>query len=377
MEQPPGFVNLDTPNHVCLLKKSIYRLKQVSHAWFDRLSTFLLHLGFLCNTVDSSLFILKTSSVATLILIYVEDILVTSNNDIFITNLVQQLRREFAIKDLGTLHYFLGIEFICFKDGLLLTLQKYINDLLSKTKMLGCKAMATTQEKPSSSDNIIVDVSEFRSIVGALQYLTFTRPYITHAVNHACQHFTKLTVTDLKAVKRILRYLKGTQNWGLRYIYNIYPSLYGFSHADRASCPITRGSTTCYCVFLGANCISWSSKKQFVVVCSSTKVEYPSMAHTGVELTWITYLFHDTCSSLPHAPQLFCDPMFHVCKEHIELDYHFVRQKVAIRGIVTRYISTSSQLVNVFTKPLANDFFSQISQQVRRVSKSTCQLKGA
>ena len=370
MEQPPGFVNPDTPNHVCLLKKSLYGLKQALRAWFDRLSTFLLHLGFFCSTADSSLFILKTSSITTLILIYVDDILVAGNNDSFIENLLQQLSQEFAIKDLGPLHYFLGIEFICFKDGLFLTQQKYTNDLLSKTKMFGCKAIATPQvlkEKPPSSDDDIVDATEFRSIVGALQYLTFTRPDITHAVNRACQRFSKPTVTYLKAVKRILRYLKGTQNWGLRYLYNTSPSLYGFSDADWAGCPLTRRSTAGYCVFLGANCISWSSKKQATVARSSTEAEYRSMAHTTAELTWITYLFQDTGVSISRAPQLFCDnisslhmsvnPVFHARTKHIELDYHFAREKVAMGALVTRYIPTSSQLADVFTKPLAKDPF--------------------
>nr|XP_027192944.1 uncharacterized protein LOC113787798 [Cicer arietinum] len=178
-----------------------------------------------------------------------------------------------------------------------------------------------TKEKPSSSNNVIVDAIEFCNIVGALEYLTFTRPDITHVV----QLFTEPTVTDLK---------------GLRYLYNTFPSLYGFSDADSVDCTITRQSTTCYCVFIGANCISWSSKKQSIVSCSSTEAEYRSMAHTVAKLTWITYLFHDTCVYLPRAPQLFCDnisalhmtinPVFHACTKHIEFDYHFVSEKIAI-----------------------------------------------
>ncbi|PNY13707.1 putative copia-type protein, partial [Trifolium pratense] len=389
MEQPPGFVNPKTPNHVCLLKKSLYGLKQAPRAWFDRLSTFLLHHGFICSKADSSLFILKTSSVTTLILIYVDDILVAGNNDLFITNLVQQLGREFAIKDLGPLHYFLGVEFIRFKDGLFLTQQKYTNDLLLKTKMLGCKSIATPQilkEKSSSSDDIIVDATEFRSIVGALQYLTFTRPDITHAVNRACQHFSKPTMTDLKAVKRILRYLRGTQNWGLRYLNNTPHSLYGFSDADWAGCPVTRRSTTGYCVFLGANCISWSSKKQPTVARSSTEAEYRSMAHTTAELTWITYLLQDIDVSLPRAPQLFCDnisalhmsvnPVFHARTKHIELDYHFVREKVAMGALVTRYTPTSSQIADVFTKPLAKDSFFKFRSKLGVYPSPPTSLRG-
>lgn len=216
--------------------------------------------------------------------------------------------------------------------------------------------------------------------------MTFTLPDITQAVSRACQRFSNPTKANLKVVKRILRYLKGPQNWGLHYLSQTPSSLYGFSDADWAGFPDTRRSTTGYCVFFGANCISWSSKKQPTVARSSTEAEYRSMAHTTAELTWLTYLLHDIGVSLPRTPQLFCDnisalhmtvnPVFHARTKHIELDYHFVREKVVMGALVTHYTSSSDQLVDVFTKPLPKDAFVQFRSKLGVHSSPPASLRG-
>lgn len=123
----------------------------------------------------------------------------------------------------------------------------------------------TLQNKFKSSDSISVDATLFRSIVGALKYLTFTRPDITYAVNKDCQHFSSPTLANLKSVKRILRYLDRTQTFGIRYLSQISLTLYAFSDADWGGCPNTKRSTSGFCVFLGANCVCWCSKKQATV----------------------------------------------------------------------------------------------------------------
>ena len=193
------------------------------------------------------------------LLVYVDDILIAGSNDDFIMDLIGHLSQEFAIKDLRSLHYFLGIEIKQVSGGILLSQSKYIKDLLTKTRMLDSSPITTPmvfKDKSTSSDDDHVDISAYQSIVGVLQYLTFTRPDIVYAVNRACQHFNNPTFANMKAVKRILRYLKGTQQFGLRYLSQSPISLYGFSDADWAGCPTTRRSTTGFCVFLGANCIS-------------------------------------------------------------------------------------------------------------------------
>ncbi|XP_059626128.1 uncharacterized mitochondrial protein AtMg00810-like [Cornus florida] len=227
-------------------------------------------------------------------------------------------------------------------------IKKYIHDLLTRTKMLDSFSIATPmiiKEKSAYSDVDQIDTTAYHSIIGALQYLTFTRPDIIHAVNRVCQHFNNPTLVHIKAVKRILRYLKGTQHFGLRYLSQSSSSLYGFSDADWAGCPTIRRNTTGFCVFFGANCVSWCSKKQPTVARSSSEAEYQSMASTTAEITWLTFLLRDIGITLCQPPQLFCDnisalhmsvnPMFHARSKHIELDYHFVREKVVMGTLIT------------------------------------------
>jgi hypothetical protein len=190
MEQPPGFFNPTLPTHVCRLRKAIYGLKQAPRAWFDRFSSFLLRLGFTCNRADSSLFIFRTHNALILLLVYVDDIIVTSNQSPLLVKLISKLNTEFCMKDLGPLHFFLGIEVIPFSGGLFLSQQKYARDILSKAFMSSCNPIGTPlaqKLKLHSKDNSLVNATHYRSLVGALQYLTLTRPDLTHAVNLVCQ----------------------------------------------------------------------------------------------------------------------------------------------------------------------------------------------
>ena len=389
MEQQPGFVEPEFSDHVCLLKKSLYGLKQAPRAWFDRLSQFLFHIGFNCSKADPSLFILRKSSMVIILLIYVDDILVAGNDSSYIQQLITQLGTEFAIKDLGSLHYFLGIEVKRSSDGIFLSQQKYIHDLLTRTGMLDSSPSATPEAIKTTSDvdqSTLVDAFSYRSIVGALQYLTFTRPDIAHAVNRVCQHFSSPTLANLHAAKRILRYLKGTPDFGLHYLSRSPSSLYAFSDADWAGCQVTRRSTSGFCLFLGSNCISWSSKKQPTVSRSSSEAEYRSMAFATAEITWITYLLRDFGVQLLKPPNLFCDnlsalnmtinPMFHSRSKHISLDYHFVHEKVVVHQLVTRYIPSVSQPANIFTKPLAKAAFHTFRRNLHVQPPSHARLRG-
>jgi hypothetical protein len=259
MEQPPGFSNPTFPTHVCRLCKAIYGLKQAPRAWFDRFSSFLLHLGFTCSRADSSLFIFRTHTALILLLVYVDDIIVTSNQSSLLINIISQLSTEFCMKDLGPLHFFLGIEVNCFSGGLFLSQQKYARDILSKASMSSCNPIGTPlaqKLKLHSKDDSLVNATYFCSLVGTLQYLTLTRPDLTHAVNLVCQFMHQPGLSHLQAVKRILRYLQGTLHYGIRLLSRSSLNLYGFSDADWAGCPDTRRSTTGYSIYLGSNCIS-------------------------------------------------------------------------------------------------------------------------
>jgi histone deacetylase 1/2 len=193
MRQPPGFEDARFPRHVCKLDKALYGLKQSPRAWYSRLSSRLQELGFLPSRADTSLFIYNHDGVITYMLVYVDDIVVTSSSSQAVNQLVHDLRIEFALKDLGDLHYFLGIEVRRSREEIILSQTKYTSDILMKARMLGCKVATTpmsSTEKLSKVEGHALseeDATKYRSTVGALQYLTLTRPDISYAVNKVCQ----------------------------------------------------------------------------------------------------------------------------------------------------------------------------------------------
>lgn len=206
-------------------------------------------------------------------LVYVDDIIVTGNSPTHIQQLIQKLNSQFALKQLGDLEYFLGIEVSHQPDGSLFMSQaKYIRDLLTKAKLSEAKSVPTPMisslKLSKHGTDYLADPTFYRSIVGALQYATITRPEISFAVNKVCQFLAQPLESHWTAVKRILRYLKGSLSHGLLLqpaSTHLPITIKGFSDADWGADPDDRKSTSGSCIFLGPNLISWWSKKQTLV----------------------------------------------------------------------------------------------------------------
>uniref|UniRef100_A0A2N9G595 Integrase catalytic domain-containing protein n=1 Tax=Fagus sylvatica TaxID=28930 RepID=A0A2N9G595_FAGSY len=332
MAQPQGYVDSSHPHYVCKLHKSIYGLKQAPRAWFESFTTQLLHLGFIASTADSSLFIYHHHTVIAYLLLYVDDIVLTSNSTSFLDGLILQLRKVFDIKDLGPLHYFLGLQVSRTTDTLHVTQTKYASDLLVKHQMVASKP-AKTPSSPNTrlslhEGDLLSDPHGYRSLVGALHYLTFTRPDISFAVHQVCQYMAAPTTTHLSAAKRILRYIKGTLFHGIAFTPGPL-TLSVYSDADWAGDPDDRRSTSGLLVYLGSNPITWSAKKQATVSRSSTESEYRALATASAEVCWLRTLLKDLGIYLSQPPILWCDnvsalaiasnPVFHARTKHIEL----------------------------------------------------------
>ena len=365
MKQPPGMHDSLFPSHVCKPQKALYGLKKTPRAWFDRFSSFLLAHGFSCSLVDPSLFILHSSLGTLILLLYVDDMLLTGSNSRLLDDFIQLLHSEFAMKDLGPIHHFLGIEIQRRNNSLHLSQAHYAYSILDKAQMLDYKPKNTPMESKTKGlhDDIpYSDPSFYHSIVGALQYLTLTRPNLSFYVNYVSQFLQSPSLASMKMVRRILRYVKGSIHFGLHLTGDTTLDLCGFFDADWAGCPTTRRSTTGFCTFLGQNIISWCAKKQPTISRSSTEVEYRAMANSAAELTWLTFLLRDLRVPQSQPPILFCDnlsalhmtinPVFHARSKHIELDYHFVRERVSMGLLVTPHVSSTLQIVDIFTKPL-------------------------
>uniref|UniRef100_A0A2N9EKD3 Integrase catalytic domain-containing protein n=1 Tax=Fagus sylvatica TaxID=28930 RepID=A0A2N9EKD3_FAGSY len=377
MTQPQGYIDPTHSDYVCKLQKSIYGLKQAPRAWFESFTTQLLHLGFIASSADSSLFIYKDNQVIAYLLLYVDDIVLTSNTPSFLDHLIHQLNSIFDLKDLGSLHYFLGLQITRSSSSLCITQSKYAQDLLTKHNMLDCKP-ASSPSCPNvrlsvHDGDLLPDPHAYRSMVGALHYLTFTRPDISFAVHQVCQYMSAPTTTHLAAAKRVLRYIRGTFNHGIEFTPGpLHLSVY--TDADWAGDPDDRRSTSGFLVYLGNNAITWSAKKQPTVSRSSTESEYRALAIASAETCWVRSLLQDLGIYLTDPPILWCDnvsalaiasnPVFHARTKHIEVDFHFVRERVLRKDLVVKFVSTVDQLADIFTKSLPTHRFLELRRNL-------------
>ncbi|KAB2614533.1 hypothetical protein D8674_039240 [Pyrus ussuriensis x Pyrus communis] len=329
------------------------------HAWYAKLSSVLTTVGFKRSNADSSLFVRTGTAGKLVVLVYVDDLIITGDNTDEITKLKHSLQQRFAIKDLGILRYFLGIEMATSHKGFFLSQRKYVLDLLKEANMSDAKPIHTPLDmklKLSLEGQPLPNISYYQRLVGKLIYLTITRPDIAYS------HFN--------LVKRLLRYLKGSVGRGIIMEKNESTEITGYCDADWAGNSIDRKSTTGYCTFVGGNLVTWKSKKQAVVARSSTEAEYRAMASTACELIWLKGLLCDLGVFTPQSMSLFCDnqaamhiasnPVFHERTKHIEVDCHYVRAQVQSQVIKTHFVKSYDQLADLFTKPLASPQFQRL-----------------
>jgi hypothetical protein len=376
MSLPPGYASKGE-HRVCKLTKSLYGLKQASQQWFAKFSTTLLQHGFNQSRADYSLFTRVKGDVFVALLVYVDDIIIASNDDSEVSHLIYFLNTQFKLKDLGPLKYFFGLEVARSSKGIYVCQKKYTLEIIEDTGLLASKPVTFPMESnlklSCTYGDLLQDATSYRRVVGRLLYLTLTRPDISYSVQVLSQFMDSPRQPHMNAIVRVVRYLKSTHAQGLFYPSASSLNLKAFCDSDWAGYPDTRRSITDFCVFLGDSLVSCKSKKQVTVSRSSAKAEYRSMASTTCELIWLFSLLKDLHVLHPQPALLFCDSqvaihiaanhVFHERTKHIEVDCHIVRDKIQVGLIRTLHVTTQHQIADLFTKALGHGpFFHLISK---------------
>ena len=377
VDQPPGFENHAFPNHVFKLNKALYGLKQAPRAWYERLSNFLLKNDFTRGSVDTTLFIKRKDNEMLVVQIYVDDIIFGATNECLCQEFSKLMQGEFEMSMMGELTFFLGLQIKQTKEGIFISQTKYIKEILKKFGMESTKEIGTPMSPAckldKDEDGLSIDHKLYRGMIGSLLYLTTSRPDILYSVCICARFQSNPKESHIQAVKRIIRYLKGTSSLGIWYSKDSSLNLIGFSDADYGGCKIDRKSTSGTCQFLGCNLISWHSKKQNSVALSTAEAEYVAAGSCCAQVLWIKQQLEDygvVQTKIPikcdntSAINLSKNPVQHSRTKHIEIRHHFLRDHVQKGDIELEFVCTDDQLADVFTKPLSEDRFVMIRNKL-------------
>eukprot|EP00253_Pinus_taeda_P031426 PITA_31426 len=305
VEQPLGYEKKGEAHKVCKLKKSLYGLKQAPRAWYNRIDSYLFDNEFDKCEGETTIYIKEKDGKILIVVLYVDDVIFTGNDDHLIKNFKSLMQEEFEMTDMGFLRYFLGIEVDQNEKGIFISHARYVNQVLSRFNMQECKAAITPtvmglklSREDSSKD---FDPSLYKSIVGSLMYLTATRPDIMYAVSLISRFMEKPKEAHWQAAKRIL-------------------------------------STSGYVFHMGSGAISWASKKQCIVALSTAEVEYVAATAAACQAVWMKRMLRSLGQEKAKATMIFCDnssaialsknSVFHKRTKHIDTRFHYIRELV-------------------------------------------------
>lgn len=376
MEQPEGFIEPGNEHLVCHLKRSIYGLKQSPRCWNHALDGQLKEMGFKQTSSDPCLYVKFDSEGEMLVVaVYVDDLILGGGCEVKLNEVKKELGQAFRMKDLGKLHHFLGVKIIQDKHSGVIWIGQplYTETMLQKFGMLDCKPVDTpvsTGVKPVSGEESeeSCDQQLYQAVIGSLLYLsTKTRPDIAYAVSCAARFCAKPTKQHWSAVKRILRYLKGTSRFGLAYKGDTANAVTGYSDADWAGDVGDRKSTSGYVFMLGGAAISWRSSKQTCVALSTAEAEYIALSAAAQEAAWLQKLVSDLLNKNIQETVILEDNQSAIClaknqqvhgrTKHIDIKYHFVRNMVEAGKIKLTYCASKDMVADMLTKGIpANQF---------------------
>lgn len=378
IEQPPGYAKVGEEAKVLKLKKALYGLKQAPRAWNTRIDSFLKKTGYVQCPYEHALYIKQVENRLLVAALYVDDLIFTGNNKIMIDQFKESMSQEFDMTDLGLMKYFLGLEVRQGTSGIFISQQAYAKEILKKSKMENSNPVVTPMELGTKLSKFEggepVDANLYRSLVGSLRYLTCTSPDLSYSVGVLSRFMENPKYAHWKALKRILRYVKGTEFLGLFYSNSPEYMLKGYSDSDWHGDVDDRKSTSGYVFFMGETAFTWASKKQPIVALSTCEVEYVAASWTVCHAIWLRNLLRELKNQQTEPTEIKVDsksaielaknPVHHERSKHIDVRFHFIREQIKNREVQLNYVMSRDQAADIFTKALPAELFNLCKQKM-------------
>lgn len=376
MKQPKGFY--DGSDKVCKLRKSLYGLKQSSRCWNQKFKDFIVEFGFEVSSADPCVFTKNTKEETLILCIYVDDGMIFGNSDESIDLVIDHLQRKFEVKVINA-GWFLGMEIDRLNDGSIFIHQTaYARKIIKKFQMDDCNSVGVpsdTNQRLTQHDDSESSNYPYRQLIGSLLYLANgTRPDISYAIGVASRYLENPSISHVNAAKRILKYIKGTMSYGILYGSTGKIIISGYSDSDYAGCLDTRRSTTGYVFTLNGSAITWCSRRQASTTRSTAEAEYIAASEASSELVWLNRLLGEIVPNQFDTPILHIDnesalklvknPVLHRRTKHIDVAYHFIRDKYDEGEFSIESISTHDQLADSLTKALPKARFEFLREMI-------------
>lgn len=347
--------------------KALYGLRQAPRAWYAKLSKCLIELGFERCPYEHAVYVNKTGDELLVIGVYVDDLLVTGTKLSSIKEFKDQMNSRFEMSDLGRLSYYLGLQVKQGSGFIELNQGAYAKKILEKAGMWDCNPTKLPMDPKESlskdEEGKPVDSTMFKSMIGGLRYLVHTRPDIASSVGVVSRYMERPTILHQLAAKRILRYVKGTLNFGLVYKKtSSVNSIVGYSDSDLGGHSDDRRSTGGMVFYLNSSLVSWGSQKQRCIALSSCEAEFMAATAAACQAIWLRKMLSQVIGAYVEpvvhyidnrsALDLAKNHVFHERSKHIDIRYHFIRECVENGEIIVRHVSTDLQRADALTKPL-------------------------
>ncbi|KAG8486045.1 hypothetical protein CXB51_019337 [Gossypium anomalum] len=379
VEQPEGFKVPHKEDMVYRLKKALYGLKQAPRAWYSRIDSYLIGLGFERSLSEPTLYVKKENGKTQLIVsVYVDDLLVTEGDQAMLANFKTKMHQMFEMSDLGRMTYFLGMEVTQSQAGFFLSQRNFAMRILNKFSMQNYKEISTPfsvgERLTSQSNSEKVCETTYRSLIGCLLYLTATRPDIMFVVSLLSRFMHCCNEDHFRAAKRVLRYIKGTLSYGMQFYKAKRLRLVGYTDSDWAGSKDDMKSTSGYVFTLGSAIFCWSSKKQNMVAQSIAEAEYVAAAGVVNQAIWLRKILTDLNLYQEGAIEIYCDnqstvaisknPVFHGRTKHFSIKLHVVREMEQAHEVKLIHCSSEEQLADFLTKTLGVTRFLHLRTQM-------------